>query len=109
MFSGPASVALGHTKLFDSSTWSSLNNAANLAYANDFHFGATYGLPFKMTELSNRAANVIWSNQFGTFSGMVTQSGYTKSHYTGASLGYSRLFSKNIAASVQFNYLTHNI
>ncbi|WP_430811698.1 MULTISPECIES: hypothetical protein [unclassified Carboxylicivirga] len=108
-YDGPVNTALGHTRVFDESVWAGLNNVSNLAHHSHLSLGAGYQLRFNMTELSTRAAVLTWPTQYGVFSGLVLQSGYSKSNITRAGVSYSRLFGDFLAAGLQFNYLTHQV
>lgn len=108
-FSGPVSMAMASIKSFDQSSWSSLNNIANLANHQKISLSASYGRRFNMEELSSRAANAILPTKLGSFSGLILQSGYTKSNVSRYAFGYSRSFGNMVDAGLQFNFLTHQI
>jgi hypothetical protein len=108
-YSGPVSSSLAFVKVFDSSSWANLNNVANLAKAERLKVGAAYQMRFNMDELSSRAATLVVPSHYGTFSGVVFQSGYSKSNYSRYGLAYSRLFGEHFNAGFQFNYLSHHI
>ena len=108
-YSGPVSSSLAFTKVFDDSPWASLSNTANLSAYQNISVGAAYQMRFNMDELSSRAATLVLPSRVGTFSGLVFQTGYSKSNYSRYGLAYSRLFGENVKVGMQFNYLSHQI
>ena len=108
-YSGPVSSSLAFTKVFDSSPWAVLSNVSNLAESQQLTIGAAYQLRFNMDELSSRAITFVFPSRYGSFSGLVFQSGYSKSNYSRYGLAYSRLFGEHLKAGFQFNYLAHQI
>jgi len=108
-YSGPVSNSLGNVKVFDDSPWATLSNVATLVQQQSLSVGAAYQLRFNMNELSIRAATLVCPTKYGTVSGLLFQSGYSKSNYSRYALSYSRLFGEKVAAGLQFNYLNHQI
>lgn len=108
-YSGPISSSLAYMKVFDDSPWAALSNAANLAYSENLATGIGYQMRFNMSELSSRTGVMVLPSSYGTFAGLIYQSGYSKSNYNRYALSYSRAFGNKISAGLQFNYLTHQI
>ncbi|WP_430814124.1 hypothetical protein [Carboxylicivirga sp. RSCT41] len=108
-YAGPVSSALAFTKVFDSSSWACLSNVSNLAERKHLTVGVAYQMRFNIKELSSRAATLVAPSSYGTFSGLVFQSGYAKSNYSRYGLAYSRLFGDELKAGFQFNYVSHQI
>jgi hypothetical protein len=108
-YSGPVSSSLGYVKVFDNSHWAGLGNVANLAHQTNPSLGAAYQMRFNMSELSSRTGVFVLPSSFGTLSALIYQSGYSKSNYNRYGLSYSRTFGDNVAAGLQFNYLSHQV
>ncbi len=108
-YPGPVSQSLAYVKVFDKTPWASLSNVAGLAQQQYLSAGVAYQLRFNIEELSSRVATVIVPTKYGNVSGLIFQSGYSKSNYSRYALSYSRLFGSKIAVGFQYNYLTHHI
>nr|WP_321454304.1 hypothetical protein [uncultured Carboxylicivirga sp.] len=108
-YSGPLNSALADVKSLDQSIWAAFNNPSTLSNVHNFGLGASYQTRFNIKELSTRAVCGFWSGDMGAVSGIVLQSGYSKSLLNRYAVAYSRKFGASTSAFVQFNYISHQI
>lgn len=108
-FSGASSLALGGIKSVERNHLSVLTNPAGIASIQSPGIAFTYACPYNLQQLSDRAVSAVLPSQWGHFSLLFAQSGYSLSRFNRYGLAYSRTFGRIVAASFQFNGVSHFI
>jgi hypothetical protein len=108
-FSGVPSLSLGHIRSVERNIFSPLSNPAGVTKLKTAGFAISYISPYTIKELSNRSVTATAPTKVGYFSLLFTQSGYSLSLLNRYGFSYARTFGKVVAASLQFNGLTHKI
>ena len=108
-FSGVPSLSLGHVRSVERNIFSPLSNPAGVTKLKIPGFAISYISPYAIKELSNRSVTATTPTKVGHFSLLFTQAGYSLSLLNRYGFSYARTFGKVVAASLQFNGLTHKI
>ena len=103
---GTRSLALSNAVVSVPDVWATFQNQATLATLNSFSAGVFYESRFLTDELSHTAITFVLPAKPGTFGLSFSQfgKGTFKEHKIG--LAFSKMLSKNLAASVQLDYFS---
>ncbi len=108
-YSDASSLSLGQVKATERSIFSVMANPAGLTGVKSPGIAVSYVSPYNIRKLSSRSVTGTMPSQYGHFSLLFTQSGYSLSLLNRYGFSYARQFGKHVSAALMFNALTHKL
>lgn len=102
---GARQAGMGGCGLTLRDVWGSQHNQANLAFIENYNFGAYYENKFLLKETALKSfVGAVPVGNSGTFGLVGTQFGYTNYNQLKVGLAYGRKIAENVSAGLQLNY-----
>ena len=106
---GARSLALSHSFISISDTWSTFHNQAGLAVFESFSAGVFYESKFMIDELSLAAGSIILPVNAGTFGFSFYQFGQGTFKESKIGLAFAKQLSEKFSAAVQLDYFSQRL
>lgn len=103
--SNPISLSLQGCDATLANQWSGTANPAGLAQSSYYSVAMAYEQRFDVDELALKSAAVVVPTKFGTVAVNGAQFGFETFRSSGYAISYARLFGKNVAAGLKFNFI----